>query len=69
MRNATTSNPDYIEVQAKILQESAGMRVGRTATKARRRFSATINGAAKRKTGREQASKAVGSLAQMMMQG
>lgn len=62
MRNATTSNPDYINVQSKILQESAGKPVGRVVAKARRRFTSTIKSAGKRKTNREAAANIIQGL-------
>lgn len=53
LRNATTSNPDYIEVQSKIMQESAGKQPAtRSSMRVRRRLSNTVKSAAKREAGR-----------------
>lgn len=65
LRNATTSNQDYIEVQSKIMQEVAARqplaRLTRSAIKTNRRASDTIKRAAKRQSDR--------GLANLMMQG
>lgn len=64
MRNATTSNPDYIEVQSKIIQDaalSAPATRSRAAVKSTRRRVASVQGAAKRQLNR--------NLAMQMMQG
>jgi hypothetical protein len=65
MRNATTSNPDYIDVQSKIIQDVAAANPDRKRSdvKAMKRFSTTIKGAAKRRSSQKE------SLAQMMMRG